>query len=213
MSDNDLYLEQIYTPYYKLDTGLIYDKDRMIFVTENTDADYKQFVANGGVAISNGANGYTKEQLIKNVLEFYGWDVGECLLTLDDLKSKRLSQLAEASARFEDNLNKDMYFTSSLGFKCNGDRRTRSNLEDLITYFDTQATGEPKQVAYMDYDNKVQMLSKDNLQTLLNEHVGNGLALYKQKWDLQNSIVSANSIENLNKIKIEFKMANYSKKV
>ena len=51
---------------------------------------------------------------------------------LTEAKKKKLAELAEATALFENNLNKDMYFTSSLGFRVNGDRRTRSNIEEFF---------------------------------------------------------------------------------
>lgn len=120
-----------------------------------------------------------------------------------------LQILDTRSALFESNLNKDMFFTSSLGFKCNGDRRTKSNLQDLIQFFDMQA--QYGSISYRDYDNKEQLLTKKQVETLLFEHVANGQALYTQKWTFQDLINSAQTLDDLNTITIEFKMADFRK--
>lgn len=204
--------ENVYNPYYKLIDGKVYDKDKKVFVTPETDTNYKAFLDAGNQPLSIGSNGYTYNQLINSVIKFYGWEVGECLLSLEQLKEKKLYQVEVLSAKFEENLNKDMYFTSSLGFKCNGDRRTRSNIEDLIIFFDVQATGEPKTINYRDYDNQTRQLTKEQLQTLYVEHVTNGQNLYNQKWSLQESINSAGSLEDLNRINIVFNMTDFTPK-
>lgn len=130
-------------------------------------------------------------------------------ITLDQFKQERLQELDQISARFEDNLNKDMYFVSSNGFKCNGDRRTKSNLQDIITFFDLQAQGG--KVMYRDYNNVERELTREQVQVLLVEHVANGNALYSQKWALQEKINAAKSKDALKKLKLEFAMSDFSK--
>lgn len=115
--------------------------------------------------------------------------------------------LAKA-AKFEDNLNKDMYFTSSLKFKVNGDRRTRDNLQDLVTFFDAQQ--QEGKISYRDYDNKEQKLTKENLQTILKEHITNGQNLYKQKWEKEQKIAAANSFDDLKAISTDFEMSDFT---
>ena len=131
------------------------------------------------------------------------------LLTVVEASKTVLSEVDKQTSKFEDNLNKDMYFTSSLGFKVNGDRRTKDNLQDLITFFDLQAV-EGK-IQYRDYDNNDQSLTKEQLQTLLVEHVTNGQALYTMKWKLQTQIKDAQDFDSLSQIKIEFPMNDFSK--
>ena len=130
-------------------------------------------------------------------------------LTLDSYKQERLQELDQISARFEDNLNKDMYFVSSNGFKCNGDRRTKSNIQDIITFFDLQA--HDGRVMYRDYDNVERSLEKQQVQTLLIEHVANGNALYSQKWALQEKIRAAKTKDALKKLKLDFVMSDFNK--
>ncbi len=130
-------------------------------------------------------------------------------LTLDGYKQERLQELDQISARFEDNLNKDMYFVSSNGFKCNGDRRTKSNIQDIITFFDLRANDG--RVMYRDYDNVKRSLDKSQVQTLLIEHVANGNALYSQKWALQEKIRAAKTKDALKKLKLDFVMSDFNK--
>lgn len=131
------------------------------------------------------------------------------VLTDEDLLQKaklaKLEELAQVTALFENNLNKDMYFTSSLGFRVNGDRRTRSNIEDLIQF----SLAFP--VQYRDYDNRVQEVTQEQLQTMLAEHITNGNNLYNQKWNFEAQINACTTKEEVETIKIEFKMMDFGK--
>jgi len=126
-------------------------------------------------------------------------------LTLNECKAIKAADLAYQTAKFEDNLNKDMYFTSSLGFRVNGDRRTRSNIEDLIRF----SPAFP--VHYRDYDNQVQEVTQEQLQTMLAEHITNGNNLYNQKWNFEAQINACTSKEEVEAIKIKFEMMDFSK--
>lgn len=130
-------------------------------------------------------------------------------VSLADYKQERLNELSREAAAFENNLNTDMYFTSSLGFKVNGDRRTKANLQDLIAFFDLQAQNGT--LPYRDYDNKDRQLTKEQLQVLLVEHVANGNALYEQKWNYQEQVKKAKTKDAVKAIKFTFEMADYSK--
>lgn len=131
-------------------------------------------------------------------------------LTKLDFFKKYLNSVVEIeSAKFESNLNKDMYFISSNGFKVNGDRRTRSNIQDLITFFDFQA--QDGHVSYRDYDNEERSLTKQQLTTMMSEHVVNGQKLYKQKWLKQKAIADAKSFDDLHAITTDFEMSDFTK--
>lgn len=132
----------------------------------------------------------------------------ECLNGSPDVyKTALLSYLDREAAAFENNLNKDMFFTSSLGFRCNGDRRTKDNLQDLISFFDLQA--KDGTVSYRDYDNEERLLTKEQLQVLLVEHVGNGQNLYQQKWAYETAINEAQTLDALHEMEIKFVMQTY----
>lgn len=126
--------------------------------------------------------------------------------TFEEVKKEKMQELQSKSASFESNLNKDMYFTSSLGFKCNGDRRTKDNLQDLIAYFDAQA----KTVDYRDYDNEIRQLTIEQLETLIKEHTENLQSLYSQKWQLESKVNHATSLEELRLISLDFAMSNFA---
>ncbi len=126
--------------------------------------------------------------------------------TFEEVKTEKMQELQSKSASFESNLNKDMYFTSSLGFKCNGDRRTKDNLQDLIAYFDAQA----KTVDYRDYDNEIRQLTIEQLETLIKEHTENLQSLYSQKWQLESKVNHATSLEELRLISLDFAMSNFA---
>lgn len=135
-------------------------------------------------------------------------DKGEAIgikLTVAELKEFKLAELSDISKSFENNVNKKMYFTSSVnGYRINGDRRTRSNLQDLIAY-------QPNDnVIYRDYDNQERALTKEQLQVILKEHVVNGEAIYHQKWQLEDNINSCTTLKQLNSLKIEFTMHNFN---
>ena len=161
----------------------------------------------------------TSEQASAALTEYQAWcymfkqpefsDLVTLLTSVEACKAMLLSQVDKETSKFEDNLNKEMYFTSSLGFKVNGDRRTKDNLQDLVTFFDLQAV-EGK-IQYRDYDNNDQSLTKEQLQTLLVEHVTNGQALYTMKWKMQTQIKEAQDFDSLHAIKIEFPMSDFSK--
>lgn len=127
--------------------------------------------------------------------------------TLEEAQELKLEELAQVTALFEDNLNRDMYFTSSLGFRVNGDRRTRSNIEDLIRF----SPAFP--VQYRDYENQVQEVTQEQLQTMLAEHITNGNGLYEQKWNFEAQINACTTIEEVEAIKIEFEMMDFSKNI
>lgn len=98
-----------------------------------------------------------------------------------------------------------MYFTSSLGFKVNGDRRTRSNIEDLISMLPDTTT-----VSYRDFNNEEQKLSRVQLQTILTEHFQNGLDLYQQKWQKQAELQATKTKEDLKAVNLDFTFKDYS---
>ena len=124
--------------------------------------------------------------------------------TLDELKSEKLSELTAITSKFDNQLvNTDMIIKSSLGFSINADLRSQNNLRGLISL-----GVEP--VNFMTADNSVQSLSIEQLNVLLNETAQNGENLYKTKWELRNRILNSSSVEELNSIKFNFVMLDFS---
>ena len=125
---------------------------------------------------------------------------------IEEVRQAKLSELSAQALAFEENVNKDMSFVSSVGgYRINGDRRTRSNLEDLITYSTTDI------IQFRDYDNTMREVTKDQLKAILKEHVINGQNLYYQKWAYEEQIKACTTIEELNAIEFNFTMKDFSK--
>ena len=174
------YNKQDYFSEYAL-RNAIFNNERKVFGEITTDAEWKKL----GVTVS---------------------EYKEPEKTFDELKSEKLSELSTQALAFEENVNKDMSFVSSVGgYHINGDRRTRSNLEDLITYSTTDT------IQFRDYDNTERTVTKEQLQVMLKEHVINGQNLYYQKWAYEEQIKACTTIEELNAIEIKFTMKDFSK--
>lgn len=124
--------------------------------------------------------------------------------TLDELKSEKLDALTAITSKFDNQLvNTDMIIKSSLGFSINADLRSQNNLRGLI------AVGvEP--VNFVTADNSVQSLTLKQLNVLLNETAQNGQHLYLLKWQYREQIEQAKTKEDLNAIKFEFTMKDFS---
>ena len=125
--------------------------------------------------------------------------------TLDELKSEKLSELTMITSKFDNQLvNTDMIIKSSLGFSINADLRSQNNLRGLI------AVGiEP--VNFVTADNSVKSLTLEQLNILLNECAQNVQHLYLLKWQYREQIEQAKTLEELNAIKFQFTMKDFSK--
>ena len=124
--------------------------------------------------------------------------------SLESWKILKLEELQKISDAFENNVNKKMWFVSSVeGYYINGDRRTRSNIQDLIDF------SESEPIVYRDYLNIERELTKDQLRIMLKEHILNGQNLYKQKWIMLEEINACTTIEEVKNIDILFKMTNF----
>ena len=123
---------------------------------------------------------------------------------LDELKSEKLSELTSITSKFDNQLvNTDVIIKSSLGFSINADLRSQNNLRGLI------AVGvEP--VNFVTADNSVKSLTLEQLNTLLNECAQNGQHLYLLKWHYREQIEQAKTVDELNTIKFNFTMKDFS---
>lgn len=128
--------------------------------------------------------------------------------SLDELKKEKLEEVKTEVDKANKYLNKELYFTSSLGFKCNGDRRSKDNIQDLLTFFDMQApTGT---VAFRDYENKMHELNKEQLNTLNAEASANLQAILMSKWECEEQIKQAQSIDELDAINYVMRCTNFN---
>lgn len=124
--------------------------------------------------------------------------------SLSELKSEKLSELTAITSKFDNQLvNNEMVIKSSLGFSINADLRSQNNLRGLIV-----VGVEP--VNFVTADNSVKSLSIGQLNVLLNECAQNGQHLYLLKWHYREQIEQAKTKEDLNAIKFEFTMKDFS---
>lgn len=124
--------------------------------------------------------------------------------SLSELKCEKLSELTAITSKFDNQLvNTDMIIKSSLGFTINADLRSQNNLRGLI------AVGvEP--VNFVIADNSVQSLTLEQLNILLNECAQNRQHLYLLKWQYRERIEQAKTAKELNAIKLQFTMKDFS---
>lgn len=105
-------------------------------------------------------------------------------------KSDIAARLKAKLHEYEAMVNSEIYFTSSLGFRCNGDRRSLENMRALYETSDNS-------ISYRDLDNENHSISKDELSTLINELQKNMLSLYDQKWEMMSKLKSIETFEEL----------------
>ena len=127
--------------------------------------------------------------------------------TFEELKTEKLQTLSAEASRFQAWNCKDMHIKSSLGFEINSDQCSQNNIQILIGMLpdDTATT------SFKIYDNTFKALTKPQLKILLSECEQAGLALYQTKFALQSAIEAAKTKEDLDAIKIEFVMMDFSK--
>lgn len=126
---------------------------------------------------------------------------------LQDAKDAKIEELTNVAHKFDNDLVcEEMIINSSLGFSANADIRSQNNVRGLLNILADDAS-----TAYADADNNYHMLTKANLETLLNEIITNGNNLYAQKWAYRSKIESCTTIEEVSKIEFVFTMLDFSK--
>lgn len=124
--------------------------------------------------------------------------------SFDYIKKSKLELL---SHRF-DLSAKDAYVISSLGFKADANTTANTNVDGLIKSMSAAGT---KEITFCDYDNQYHQVSLEDLKTLQLEIIQNGQAMYAQKWYYRDKINSASSVEEIERINIEFNMLTFYK--
>lgn len=126
---------------------------------------------------------------------------------LDQYKTEALAAVKETLAGLIDsNVNNDLYFTSSLGFKVNGDFRSYVNLVALQNSFDADADS----VEFRDYDNETHELGTDDIVTLENELTENIKLLQLQKWDKEEAINAAGDLDTVFSLSKSYDMSDFT---
>lgn len=127
---------------------------------------------------------------------------------VEEVRHEYKKSLKEEFQKLEDNTNPSIYFTSSLGFKVNGDRRSGTNLSNILL---TQSLNDKYKVSYKDYDNNFIEIDLEKTKKLLDEYAVNFQGLYDQKFKLSKLIDDCKTLEDFKKIDIYFTMQDFNK--
>jgi len=121
--------------------------------------------------------------------------------TLEELREQKLNELSSQASHFEQTENKDMFLTSSLGFKVNADPKAKRNIDTLI---------ELQVQTFRDYDNVIHAnITVQDLETIKKEISLNTINLYNQKWRMESEINSLETIEDIKNYEIKFEMLKF----
>jgi len=163
------------------------DGDDLILIeTEYDDED--QFVALNP--------GFIKvENLPYSISGFYKYDIDGNIVTNDekDLQELKRQRMMEIQDKFNDMLNEG-YFESSLGFVVDNRRGNGKDDKDNVSSLIDMGQ-EP--VYFRDHNNNFQSLTLDQLRTLKQEMIQDGLSKYQWKWNKENEIMSAETIDDV----------------
>lgn len=122
---------------------------------------------------------------------------------IDEWRVKRKAKLDSIFDNLSQYKCKDMYLTSSLGFKINADISSQKNLEVLIRI------GQPT-YKFKDYNNNYQSVTLENLNTMLTECAINSANLYSTRFSYCDVLKSSDSMDEIMEIKFDFKMIDFT---
>ena len=123
---------------------------------------------------------------------------------IDEWRIKRKAELDSIFDNLSQYKCKDMYLTSSLGFKINADISSQKNLEVLIRI------GQPT-YKFKDYNNSYQSVTLENLNTMLTECAINSANLYSTRFSYCDILKSSDSMDEIMQLKFDFKMLDFTK--
>lgn len=138
------------------------------------------------------------------------WDIKDTLdiadyvpPSLEELKEQKLNELNSKASQFEQTENKNMFVTSSLGFRVNADPKAKRNIDTLI---------ELQVPTFRDYENVIHNdITVQDLETIKREISLNAVNLYNQKWTMESEINSLESVEDIENYEIKFEMLDFTK--
>ena len=141
------------------------------------------------------------EELPYSASGYYKYDTdGETIIVDEEreLQARKRERMDEILIKF-DELMFYGTFTSSLEFRADnrrGDGKDdKDNVQSLI-----DLGNEP--VYFRDADNEFHSLSIDELRTLKQEMIQDGLSKYQWKWNKESEVMSAENIDDLNDVEI-----------
>ena len=139
----------------------------------------------------------TVEQERKGERHFQIVDITD--ISLAQAKQNKLDELESAFDSYRE--SKNTYINSSLGFKANANVTAYNNVDGILLQAQMGAsTLSEGKVAFMDFDNQVQMLDADQLKILKLEISENGSRAYSLKWQYRTQIEQAQTNAQLKEL-------------
>lgn len=121
------------------------------------------------------------------------------------LEYKIRAKLEVLNRKF-DEIQENAYIISSLGFMADAGNRANRDITGLIKRMEAEGLSTTE---FRDYSNVFQIISLEEAKILELEIIKNGFYIYSQKWQYENSIITANSQEELDSINISFEMMDF----
>lgn len=173
---------------------IVDEETKKVLVGIGTDSDYYKSIGMEDMEVEQGSDGswYVKGYASKK--------------TLDELKANAQSEVETEFDRLRAWKCKDVYLTSSLGFRVNADSLSAENISSLANLLPDETTT----TAFKIYDNSFKQLNKPQLETLYKECQSNGLALYTQKFTKLAKISAATTESEVAAVNATFTMSDYS---
>lgn len=126
-------------------------------------------------------------------------DYYECVAIPEPtLEEARTTKLQELTYKFE-TASVEAHIMSSVGFEINADAVANRNIEGLTLVMSDEDT-----TMFCDYNNEFHNVTKTELETMRKEIVMNSQKLYQMKFNYRSQIESAETVEALNEIVIDF---------
>ena len=117
--------------------------------------------------------------------------------TLEEARASALAELADAFAAAEAS-GKTM---SSAGFIIDATERSNRDIEGLITSMEATGTQE---TTFCAADNSFHTVTQEQLRSMRLEVIAHGQALYARKWELRTAIETAQSVDAVQAVDINF---------
>ena len=121
---------------------------------------------------------------------------------INSFEYKKAALIEKLNREFN-NIQESASVESSLGFVADAGNRANRDVEGLITVMEADNI---ESITFRDFNNVFQIVSLEELKTLKLEIIKNAQNIYLQKWEFEKQINAATTVEELDKIKIEFTM-------
>ena len=198
----NVYLVPPFSTTEKPDLTILKDNEILVFKDNKWQVEQEFYV--GKIVDCQGER--VSKYVTDNDLTFEKCDDGFKIVekqekTLEELREQKLNELSSQASHFEQTENKDMFLTSSLGFRVNADPKAKRNIDTLI---------ELQVQTFRDYDNVIHTnITVQDLETIKREISLNTINLYNQKWRMESEINSLETIEDIKNYEIKFEMLKF----